>query len=113
MDSGKYLPVLMNQIVDVTDAQEVREQFLVPMLQALASNLKEIDQMFANELEPKAVKVWRGYDALCKSVEGLIKCSVGGNLANDIYQLIKKTYDGDMMIKLRDLNQRCGEKRNE
>lgn len=113
MDNGGYLPTIMNQIVDVTNAEEVRERFLVPLLEALSNNLGEIDQLYVDELTPLANQTWRAYDILCKSVEGLAKCSAGGNLTNDIYKLIRKTYDGDMTVQLRNLNRHYGDQRNE
>ena len=113
MDAGKYLPAIMNQIVNVTDADEVRRDFLVPLLQALSNNLGEIDQLYVDEVTDLANRTWRAYDTLCKSVEGLVKYSAGGNLTNDVYKLIRKTYDGDMTVQLRDLNRHYGELRNE
>lgn len=113
MDNGKYLPTIMNQIVDVTDAGEVRERFLLPLLEVLSNNLGEIDQVYVDDLTPLANQTWRAYDVLCKSVEGLVKYSGGGNLTNDIYQLFRRTYDGDMTVKLRDLNCKYGAQRTE
>ena len=113
MDREKFLPAIMNQIVDVTDADEVRRDFLVPLLQSLSDNLGGIDQLYVDELSDLAGRTWRAYDILCKSVEGMVKYSVGGNLTNDVYKLIQKTYDGDMTVQLKKRNLHYGALRNE
>ncbi len=113
MELGKYLPAIMNKIVDVTDPDEVREQFLVPLLEALSDNLAAIDRAYVDALSPQAERTWKAYDALCRAAEGLVKCSAGGNLTNEVYRLFDRTYNGGLTVALRSINRECGKKRNE
>lgn len=113
LDRIDYLPTIMNEIIDVANPVEVRENFLIPLLESLSGNLGEIDQMFLDELEPLASKAWRSYSALCKSVDGLVKFSAGANSINEIWKLYDKTYNSSLTVKLRKLNQEYGAKREE
>lgn len=113
LDRNDFLPTIMNEIIDVADPVEVRENFLIPLLESLSGSLGEIDQMFLDELEPLASKTWRSYSALCKSVDGLVKFSAGANSINEIWKLYDKTYNSSLTVKLRKLNQEYGAKREE
>ena len=111
--SALTFPTIMNQIVNVADPDEVREDFLDPLLQALIENLPEIDQMYLDEIIPDANRVWVEYDALCRSVENLIKFSMGVNDAYEVRKLFESIYDGVITARLRKKNLEYSERRNE
>jgi len=112
-NSPLTFPTIMNRIVNVTDPDEVRENFLIPLLQALVKNLPEIDQLYIDEITPLANQTWMKYDALCRGVENLVKFSAGSNDAYEIRKLFDTIYDSVITARLRDKNREYGEKRGE
>lgn len=105
----------MRVIVNAADEDEVREKYLVPMLNEITKNLPMIDDMRVGDLKEDAESVYDSYVAICRVVSGIIKGSVSGSPQGVplINKLIRETYNGRLTPALRKMNKEMGENKNE
>lgn len=59
----------MTAIVNVADQTQVREEFLIPMLNILMTNLDDIDALYTNDLTTALDSVRKDYNSFCNSAK--------------------------------------------
>lgn len=67
----------IRKIVDVSDKQQVREEFLIPLLNTLMSNLDEIDNLYLADLKAALADVQKEYGCFCGSAKKLMDSKFG------------------------------------
>lgn len=77
----------VKKIVDISNQNQVREEFLIPLLNTLMSNLDEIDSLYLEDLTVALSAVQKEYSAFCSSAKKLMT-SRFGNSANAQPQMI-------------------------
>ncbi len=63
----------MKKIIDVSDQDQVREEFLIPLLNSLLDNLDEIDNLYLKEVQEALDNVKREYDLFCRRAEKVME----------------------------------------
>lgn len=79
----------MKKIIDVSDSKQVREEFLIPLLNSLLDNLDETDSLYLNDAQKSLEKVKQEYLSLCHCVQKVMQSEVAELSNNDIMNLIK------------------------
>ena len=71
----------LREIVDVSNQQQVQDQFLIPLLQQLQENLKEIDDLYTTDLKSALTAVREEYNRFCTSAKKVMdsQLTAGGN----------------------------------
>ena len=67
----------IRKIIDVTNQEDVREEFLIPLLNTLMSSLDEIDGLYLKDLENSLAEVQKEYEKFCSSAKKLMKSKIG------------------------------------
>lgn len=71
----------IKKIVDVSRKDELRNNFIIPVLENMQQNLGKIDALYMQELEAALEHVRTSYGILCKEAEELISSDLGNSLA--------------------------------
>ncbi|MBR1969109.1 MAG: hypothetical protein IKA17_02005 [Clostridia bacterium] len=77
----------IRKIVDVANQEQVREEFLIPLLNTLMSNLDEIDNLYLEDLKSALTDVQKEYSSFCSSAKKLMTSKLG-NSANAQPQMV-------------------------
>ena len=78
----------MTAIVNASDQDDLRENFLIPMLNILMSNLDEIDALYTNDLTAALDNVRKDYNNFCTNAKKVMSSKLK-NAANLLPQMIK------------------------
>lgn len=105
----------MRVIVDASNEDDVREKYLIPMLNEITINLPLIDDMRVKDIKDDAEAAYDAYRNICRIVSDIIKNSVSGSGKGPafIYNLINETYDGELTPALRKMNKDMGDNKGE
>ncbi len=66
------MPGEIKKIINVIDQQQVREEFLIPLLNTLMSNLDDIDDLYLEDLRVALDAVRKEYGSFCLSAKKLM-----------------------------------------
>lgn len=77
----------IRRIVDVANQEQVREEFLIPLLNTLMSNLDEIDNLYLEDLKSALTDVQKEYSSFCSLAKKLMTSKLG-NAANAQPQMV-------------------------
>lgn len=76
---SKWLGAQNAKIVEVTDAEAVRNQFLMPLLESLLKNLDSIDETYRRPAAEALEALGEEYGALCGRAEKVLRSDVRAN----------------------------------
>lgn len=79
----------MKKIIDVSNQEQVREEFLIPLLNILLDNIDETDRLYLNDAQKSLEKVKQEYLSLCHCVQKVMQSEIADLSNNDIMNLIK------------------------
>lgn len=71
----------LKRIVDISDEEEVRDMFLIPLLRQLGGNLQEIDKLFTDDLQKSLNDVRRSYNSICNQAGKVMESKLGSTVA--------------------------------
>lgn len=71
----------IKKIVDVSRKDELRNSFIIPVLENMQQNLGKIDALYMKDLEAALDSVRASYAVLCESAEELLDSELGDSLA--------------------------------
>ena len=66
----------LREIIDVSNKDQVREEFLIPLLNILMSNLDEIDNLYLDGLRTSLKAVREEYNSFCTSAKKLMSSGI-------------------------------------
>lgn len=76
----------MTKIIDITNQEQLREEFLIPMLNLLMHNLDDIDALYANDLTAALDSVRKEYNGFCTNAKKIMTSNLK-NAANLLPQM--------------------------
>ena len=71
----------IKKIVDVSQKEELRKNFIIPVLESMRKNLGKIDALYLKDLETALDSVRGAYGILCNGAEELLDSKIGDSLA--------------------------------
>lgn len=75
----------MRKIIDVSNQEQVREEFLIPLLNNLIDNLDEIDSLYLQDVQAALENVKKEYLALCRSAKKVMQSELKDAVAMQPY----------------------------
>lgn len=103
----------MIRIVDIIDQDQVRDEFLIPMLNLLMQNLDDIDATYTSDMIRALDAVRKEYNSFCASAKKVMDSQINNaaNLQPQIYKNVSKMQER-LTASLRMLAKAEKEKRN-
>lgn len=103
----------MTKIVNIIDQNQVREEFLIPMLNLLMANLDDIDATYTTDLTKALDAVRKEYNSFCASAKKVMDSQINNaaSLQPQIYKSVSKMQER-LTASLRKLAKAEKEKRN-
>ena len=66
----------IRKIIDVSDQDQVREQFLIPLLQHLRDHLNDIDKLYTDDLQKALDVVRKEFNSFCASAKKVMSSQI-------------------------------------
>lgn len=103
----------IRKIVDVANQEQVREEFLIPLLNTLMLNLDEIDNLYLEDLKSALSDVQKEYSGFCASAKKLMNSKLGSanNMQPQMVVEIDKMFN-KLTAQLKSLANKEKEKRD-
>ncbi len=103
----------IRKIVDVSNQNGVREDFLIPLLNTLMSNLDDIDNLYLEDMKSVLSEVQKEYGSFCSAAKKLMTSKLGSaaNLHPQMVEEIDKMFN-KLTAQLKVLSGKEKEKRD-